>query len=141
MTTTASEEPLGYGRAVKTNLSFAEAVDRARAQLKEEGFGILCDIDVAATMREKLGESFRPYRILGACNPQLALRALSSDLGVGLLLPCNVVVREEPDGSVDVSFMDPAIMVKLTESPELRAVATQARAKLVRARDALAGAR
>ena len=120
----------GFGKAVVT--PFAETVARVTKALSEEGFGILTDIDVAATMKAKLNEVIPPYRILGACNPPLAHRAIKAEPSIGLLLPCNVVVRENDVGSVRVEFMDTDVVLKLVGKPEIDALAIEVRQRLER---------
>ncbi|MFF9194901.1 DUF302 domain-containing protein [Streptomyces sp. NPDC014779] len=131
---------MDYGIPVTLDLPFAEAVDRVRAALAEQGFGILTEIDVQATLKAKIGAEMEDYLILGACNPPLAHRALEADRHIGLLLPCNVVVRaaEEP-GQTVVEAMDPQLMVSVTGRPELAPVAEEAGARLRAALGALVG--
>lgn len=120
----------GFGR--KVSLPFAEAVERTRAALKEQGFGVLTEIDVKETMRQKLGVDFRPYVILGACNPPLAHRAFEAELDIGLLLPCNVVVYEVEGGSV-VAALDPEAALGIVRNPALEPVAREAKERLEKA--------
>jgi uncharacterized protein (DUF302 family) len=127
-----------YGQHVTIPGPYAQALERVTAALKEEGFGVLSDIDIQRAMKEKLGADMRPYRILGACNPPLAHRALQAEPEIGLLLPCNVTVREQEDGSVSVGFLDPQMMVQLTSNPAIAGVADDAAQRLDRARAKLA---
>jgi len=129
--------------AISTTLEagYAESVERTRAALAEQGFGVLTEIDVAATMKAKLGKDMLPHLILGACNPPLAHQALTLEPSIGLLLPCNVVVRSLDDTHTLVEAMDPAVMVTATGNPELATVAEQARERLVIALNTLTPAR
>ncbi|TDP74699.1 DUF302 domain-containing protein [Roseateles toxinivorans] len=122
-----------------TGMSFDEVMTRTLAALKAEGFGVLSDIDVQHAMKEKLGADMPAYRILGACNPPLAHQALQAVPDIGLLLPCNVVVREEAPERVVVGFLDPQIMVNLVGRPEVKSVADAAEQRLRRACQSLGG--
>ena len=113
------------------NVTFDQAVEKVTAALKNEGFGVLTEIDVKATLKKKLDVDFRRYVILGACNPNLAHRALTEEPHIGLLLPCNVVVQESPQGVV-VSIADPRLMFTMVENPTLASVADEADQRLRR---------
>ncbi|HEX9015055.1 MAG TPA: DUF302 domain-containing protein [Chloroflexota bacterium] len=128
MTTSMTASSLGFG--LELPLSYERAIAQVTAALKEQGFGVLTTIDVKATLKEKLGEEFRPYAILGACNPPLAHRALSTDLEVGLMLPCNVVVYELDSKTSRVEFLDPLVALGVMGNQQLAPVAREARQRL-----------
>jgi uncharacterized protein (DUF302 family) len=126
-----------YGFNVIVQGDFAAVVTRVTEELKKEGFGVLTDIDVQATLKAKLGADMRPYRILGACNPPLAHKAIEMEPDIGLLLPCNVVVREQDDGGINVGFMDPQAVLGLVQRKDMEALGMDVRGRLERVRDAL----
>lgn len=135
MTTTRAR----YALSRTVDLSYEEAEKRIREELEKEGFGILTEIDVKATLRKKLDVDFQPYIILGACSPSLAHQALTAEPDVGLLLPCNVVVRTGEDGETIVEAMDPIPVLGMADNEALRPLGEDARERLERALDRVAG--
>jgi uncharacterized protein (DUF302 family) len=121
-----------YGFGKQVALDFESALEQVIRALQAEGFGVLTDIDVAATLKKKLNQDIPPYRILGACNPPLAHRALVAEPSIGLLLPCNVVVRQDESGAVYVEIMDPNAVLDLVDKPAITDLAREVRQKLER---------
>lgn len=134
-----SKAPYGFGTTLK-GVSFEQALERTVAALKEQGFGILTEIDVQTTLKAKLDVDFRRYKILGACNPPLAHKALSADGQIGLLLPCNVVVQETGPEQVEVSVLDPKVMFSLVDKPDVQPLAEEVNKRLRSAISALEAA-
>ena len=126
-----------YHFTTQLQCNFDEAVTKVTEALKAEGFGVLADIDVQATLKAKLDVDRLPYRILGACNPKLANKAISTEPDIGVLLPCNVVVRENDDKSITVSFMDPIAALSLVQRDEIEELATEVRSRLDRVSQAI----
>jgi len=126
-----------YGFGTSVSCGFQEAIEQVTEALKIEGFGVLTEIDVKATLKKKIDVDRRPYTILGACNPVLANQAINADPDIGLLLPCNVLVREEEDGSVTVSFMDPKSVLGLVQMDGVEELAMEVRGKLERVMNSL----
>ena len=123
---------MSYNISRKTRGDFDAVVERVKDVLKTEGFGVLTEIDVAATLKAQIGQDFRPYRILGACNPNLAFQALSAEPHIGVMLPRNVIVQRHSNGDVEVSSIDPATAMETVGNPKLTAVAEQVRGALRR---------
>ena len=128
---------VSYGFGKQVHMEFERALQSVTDALKTEGFGVLTEIDVAATLKQKLGSEIPPYRILGACNPPLAHRALAAEPSIGLLLPCNVVVRRTTTVRIHIEFMDPQAVLQLVDNPAVTELATEVRQRLVRVMDAL----
>jgi len=127
-----------YAFSTTTSKSYDETVAAVTDALQEQGFGVLTEINVSAVLKKKLDIDKRPYIILGACNPVLANQAMEAEPDIGLLLPCNVVVREEESGTITVAFMDPAAVLSLVDNPDVPQLAAEVRNRLEKVRDAIA---
>lgn len=123
---------MSYHNSKQVNLTFDEAIQKAVEELKVEGFGVLTEIDVKETLKKKLDVDFRKYRILGACNPAMAFKALSEEENIGVMLPCNVIVQEKADGKVQVSAINPMESMKAVGNPNLEEIAKTVSEKLVK---------
>ncbi len=128
---------MNYGYERQLNVSMKEAEEKVRGTLKAQGFGVLTEIDVKSTLKTKIDVDFRPYKILGACNPNIAHQALSEELAIGLLLPCNVVIWDNEDGTVNVSAIDAKKMLSITGRDDLEELSTQVNGLLRAAIDAI----
>ena len=128
---------MGYYFSKTLGISFDEALARVTEELKKEGFGILTEIDVKETMKKKMNVDFRKYKILGACNPPLAHKAMQTEDKIGTMLPCNVIVQEMSEGQIEVAAIDPVASMQAVENPKLQDVADQVRVKLKRVIDSL----
>lgn len=126
-----------YGFGKEVNLEFEGAVSKVRDELKKEGFGVLTEIDIKKTLKEKLNVDFKNYQILGACNPPYSYKVLQEEEEIGLLLPCNVIVYETDKGKVKVSIIDPVRMVSATENPKLEPIAKEVKEKLLKVLEAI----
>jgi uncharacterized protein (DUF302 family) len=127
-----------YAFSTTTSRSYDEAISTVTDLLQEQGFGVLTEIDVSAVLKKKLGVDKRPYMILGACNPVLANQAMDVEPDIGLLLPCNIVVRQEDDGNTTVAFMDPSSVLSLVDNADVAELAGEVRNRLEKVRDSLA---
>lgn len=123
---------MAYYNSKSINLSFEQAIEKITEELKKEGFGILTEIDVQATLKKKLDVDFRKYKILGACNPPFAYKALQTEENIGVLLPCNFIVQEKEDGGVQVSAVNPMESMKVVQNNALASVAGEVAAKIVK---------
>ncbi len=126
-----------YFKRILENKTFDEAVEKVTEELKKEGFGILTEIDVQATLKKKLNVDFRNYRILGACNPPFAYRSLQAEAAIGILLPCNVVIRELEDGRIEIDIIDPLVAMQVVENDAMEAIATEIHDKLQKVTNSL----
>ena len=121
---------MSYHTSTTVNFSYEDAINKVTEELKKEGFGVLTEIDVKETLKKKLDVDFRKYKILGACNPPLAYKALSVEENIGVMLPCNVIVQEKPDGTVQVSAINPMVAMQSVGNVNLNEVASQVSSKL-----------
>ena len=139
MATTDTQQTTAYGFGATVPLAYADAIDRIKGALKQEGFGVLTEVDIQATLKDKIGVDFEPYAILGACNPQLAHRALQAEHEIGLLLPCNVIVHAHGANATRISIMDPQAALGFVGNAAISPIATEARERLERALAAVTG--